>query len=128
MSCTAVTTNSSDKRNGVMDRAAIAGELAPSCGVDVQASPPPRLKSGKRARWRELELKVAALQDDYADLRAALFEASLVHRRLCAPRLIRHGEFEIASEIFAARHVPGDVSTAKETSVGVVLARGGIYG
>jgi hypothetical protein len=63
---------------------------------------------------RELELKLAALQEDYADLHAALFEAAQVHRRLCAPRLVRRGEFEIASEIFAVRHLPGDFFTVAE--------------
>src|SRR5262249_9664258 len=57
---------------------------------------------------QELELKLAELRKDYADLHGGLFEASQVYRRLCAPNLVRHGEFEIASETVAARHVPGD--------------------
>ena len=76
----------------------------------------------------EMELKFAALQKDYADLHAAIFEAAQVHRRLCAPRLLKYGDFEIASEIFAVRHLPGDFFTVEQTSDGVVLALGDICG
>src|SRR5881394_2551917 len=76
----------------------------------------------------EMELKFAALQKDYADLHAAIFEAAQVHRRLCAPRLVRYADFEIASEIFAVRHLPGDFFTVEQTSDGVVLALGDICG
>ena len=51
-----------------------------------------------------------------------------MHRRLCAPRLLRYEEFEIASEIFAVRHLPGDFFTAEETKDGVVVALGDICG
>src|SRR6266849_10926391 len=45
-----------------------------------------------------------------------------------APRLVRHGDFEIASEIFAVRHLPGDFFTVEETNDGVILALGDICG
>ncbi|MCI0628474.1 MAG: serine/threonine-protein phosphatase [Acidobacteria bacterium] len=111
-----------------MSEAGSKGGLGTGGAVEVQASPPPRQNSGKRARQRELELKLAALQKDYADLCTALFEAAQVHRRLCAPRLVRHGDCEIASEIFAVRHLPGDFFTVEESSSGVVLALGDICG
>ena len=76
----------------------------------------------------ELELKLATLQKDYADLHAAIFEAAQVHRRLCAPRFVRYGDFEIASEIFAVRHLAGDFFTVKETNSGVLLSLGDICG
>ena len=94
-------------------------------------SNPPGLdakNSGNRLRYRELELKLATLQRDYADLHTALFEAAQEHRRLCAPRLVRHEEFEIASEIFAVRYLPGDFFTAEEASGGIILALGDICG
>jgi sigma-B regulation protein RsbU (phosphoserine phosphatase) len=47
---------------------------------------------------------------------------------LCAPRLLRFGDFEIASEIFAVRHLPGDFFTVEQTHEGVVLALGDICG
>jgi sigma-B regulation protein RsbU (phosphoserine phosphatase) len=82
----------------------------------------------RRSRYQELELKLAGLQKDYADLHAGLFEAAQVYRHLCAPRLVRHGDFEIASETFAARHLPGDFFTVEETGNGVTLALGDVSG
>ena len=35
--------------------------------------------------------KLEKLQQDYAELNTAIFEAAQVHRRLCAPSLVRHG-------------------------------------
>ena len=78
--------------------------------VDVRVYPPSRKRTGKTRR-QELEVKLAALQKDYAELHTEIFEAAQVHRRLCAPRLVRQGQFEIASEIFAVRHLPGDFFT-----------------
>src|SRR5882762_4637888 len=95
--------------------------------VDVRVYPPRPRRSGK-ARREELEVKLAALQKDYAELHTAIFEAAQVHRRLCAPRLVRYGSFEIASEIFAVRHLPGDFFTVEETNSGVVFALGDICG
>jgi serine phosphatase RsbU (regulator of sigma subunit) len=104
------------------------GVLGMGHAVDVQTAAPPRQKSGSRSRQRDLELKLAALQKDYTDLYSTLFEAAQVYRRLCAPRLVRHGDFEIASEIFAVRHLPGDFFTVEESSGCVVLALGDICG
>jgi sigma-B regulation protein RsbU (phosphoserine phosphatase) len=79
-------------------------------------------------RREELELKLNDLQKDYAELHAAIFEAAQVHRRLCAPRLIRYGDFEIANEIFAVRHLAGDFFTVRDGSNRAVLALGDISG
>src|ERR1051325_6211791 len=68
------------------------------------------------------------LQRDYAELNSAIFEAAQVHRRLCAPSLVRHGAFEVATEIFAVRHLPGDFVSVEETPDGLVLALGDIGG
>jgi serine phosphatase RsbU (regulator of sigma subunit) len=92
-------------------------------------TPPPQAGGRSReARHRELKLKLAALQKDYADLHTALFEASQVHRRLCAPRLVRSGDFEIASEVFAVRYLPGDFFTVEEASGALILALGDVCG
>ena len=76
----------------------------------------------------ELELRLAQLQQDYAELNTAIFEAAQVHRRLCAPRLVRRGAFDVASEIFAVRHLPGDFFSVEETRDGLVMALGDIGG
>src|SRR5262245_42735673 len=84
--------------------------------------------SARQARHRELKLKLAILEKRYGDLHTALFEAAQVHRQLCAPRLVRCGGFEIASEIFAVRYLPGDFFTTEETDGGLILALGDVCG
>ncbi|MGI9167250.1 MAG: PP2C family protein-serine/threonine phosphatase [Pyrinomonadaceae bacterium] len=111
-----------------MSQSAFNGGLASRRAVALPVSPPPRRQSGKRVRQGELQLKLATLQKDYADLHTELVEAAQVSRRLCAPRLVRYNDVEIASEIFAVRHVPGDFFTIEETSAGVILALGDICG
>jgi serine phosphatase RsbU (regulator of sigma subunit) len=76
----------------------------------------------------ELNRRLEKLQQDYAELNTAIFEAAQVHRRLCAPSLVRHGGFDVASEIFAVRHLPGDFFSVEETSDGLILALGDIGG
>jgi serine phosphatase RsbU (regulator of sigma subunit) len=95
--------------------------------VDVPA-PPLRARSSRHRAHRDLKLKFATLQRDYADLHTALLEGALVHRHLCAPRLVRHGNVEIASEIFAVRYLPGDFFTVAEAGGGVILALGDVCG
>lgn len=101
--------------------------LGNSQSVDVRLYPRRRRRS-VRVRRQDLELRLAALQKDYAELHTEIFEAAQVHRRLCAPRLVHRGDFEIASEIFAVRHLPGDFFTVAERSNGVVFALGDICG
>ncbi|HET6979441.1 MAG TPA: PP2C family protein-serine/threonine phosphatase [Pyrinomonadaceae bacterium] len=74
------------------------------------------------------EDRLEKLQQDYAELNTAIFEAAQVHRRLCAPTLVRHGAFDVASEIFAVRHLPGDFFSIEETNEGLILALGDIGG
>jgi serine phosphatase RsbU (regulator of sigma subunit) len=85
-------------------------------------------KPSATARRQELELKLTDLQQNYAELRTEIFEAAQVHRRLCAPRHLRFGNFEVASEIFAVRHLPGDLFTVQQQHDGVVFALGDICG
>lgn len=77
---------------------------------------------------KDLARKLETLQKDYAELNAAIFEAAQVHRRLCAPSLIHYGPFDVASEVFAVRHLPGDFFTVEETERGLVFALGDIGG
>src|SRR5215510_12512091 len=91
---------------------------------DVEESP----KSTVVPSSAGLERRLEKLQQDYAELNTAVFEAAQVHRRLCAPSLVRHGVFDVASEIFAVRHLPGDFFHVEETDEGLVLALGDIGG
>jgi sigma-B regulation protein RsbU (phosphoserine phosphatase) len=81
-----------------------------------------------RRQLRSSAAKLESLQQAYAELNAAIFEAAQVHRRLCAPRIVHHGAFDVASEIFAVRHLPGDFFSVEETREGLVLALGDIGG
>src|SRR5437667_3173416 len=110
-----------------MSQPAFNGGLGTQRAVDLQGRPP-QGRVSTRTRRIDLEMKIAALQKDYADLHTEIFEAAQVHRRLCAPRLVHYGDFEIASEIFAVRHLPGDFFTIEETNNGVLLALGDICG
>jgi serine phosphatase RsbU (regulator of sigma subunit) len=110
-----------------MGQSRLAGGLAARRALDVRISPPQR-RSSTRARREDLEGKLAALQRDYAELHSEVFEAAQVHRRLCAPRLMRYADFEIASEIFAVRHLAGDFFTVKKTNDAVILTLGDICG
>ena len=94
----------------------------------VDRAAPASRRRAQRTSQADLDAKLEALQKDYADLHTAIFEAAQVHRRLCAPRLLRYGEFEIASEIFAVRHLPGDFFTVEQTKSGIVMALGDICG
>ena len=107
-----------------MRSSAVTGGLAAVRRAVEVSAPPARTQT----RRRDLELKLADLQKDYAELHTAIFEAAQVHRRLCAPRLIRAGEFEIASEIFAVRHLPGDFFTAHSRGEQLMFALGDISG
>src|SRR5262245_13040947 len=111
-----------------MNHSGFNGGLATGLAVDGQVSPAARQNSRTPAPQRELDLKLPARQKDYAGLHAAPFEAPQAHRRLCAPRLVRRDEFEIASEIFAVRYLPGDFFTVEETGSGVFLTLGDICG
>jgi len=107
-----------------MGSSAVTGGLAAVRRAIEVSAPPARTQT----RRRDLELKLAALQKDYAELHTAIFEAAQVHRRLCAPRLVRAGDFEIASEIFAVRHLPGDFFTAYSQREQLMFALGDISG
>src|SRR5512132_627467 len=103
-----------------MSQARFNSGLAPR-RVDNIRVLPPRSRRSDRLLREDLELRLATLQKDYAELHTEIFEAAQVHRRLCAPRHVQFGNFEIASEIFAVRHLPGDFFTVEEKSDGVVL-------
>ena len=92
--------------------------------LEVSTSSPTTVASPLSEQQQKLE----TLQRDYAELNTAIFEAAQVHRRLCAPSFLRHGAFDVATETFAVRHLPGDFVSVEETSDGLVLALGDIGG
>jgi len=75
-----------------------------------------------------LEDQLAELRREYDDLRRTVYEAAHVQRNLCGPRHVRHGSFELASEIFPVRHLSGDFISVFEFEDDVVFAIGDIEG
>ncbi|HET6929421.1 MAG TPA: hypothetical protein VFI45_03810, partial [Candidatus Acidoferrum sp.] len=49
-----------------------------------------------------------SLRREHSRLQQAVYEAAQIQRRLCAPRELVWGEFEVAGEIFPVRHLSGD--------------------
>ncbi len=74
--------------------------------AEVATLPGADLTQADRALEPREEL--AALRLEQKELHQAISEAAQVQRKLCAPRELRRGEFEIAGEMFPARHLSGD--------------------
>ena len=100
--------------------------VAPRKTLEVRVSA--RRRPPRKVARQELERKLVELQKDYAELHTSIFEAAQVHRRLCAPRHLRFGEFDIANEIFAVRQLPGDFFSVEEVGNDVVFALGDVSG
>ena len=75
-----------------------------------------------------LKEELAALRAEQAKLHQAIFEAAQVQRRLCAPRELCWGDFEIAGEIFPVRHLSGDFFKVLDLGSFLGLAVGDIVG
>jgi serine phosphatase RsbU (regulator of sigma subunit) len=82
------------------------------------------LTSDGCALARQLE----QLRRQQRELQEAIFEASGMQHRLCAPRELRSGRFEISSEIFPVRHLSGDFYDVLNLGAALVLAVGDIAG
>jgi sigma-B regulation protein RsbU (phosphoserine phosphatase) len=72
--------------------------------------------------------ELAALRREQKEFRDALFAAAQVHRKLCAPRELRRGQFEMAGEMFAVRHLSGDFLKIFDLGATTGLAVGDIAG
>jgi sigma-B regulation protein RsbU (phosphoserine phosphatase) len=89
----------------------MAAQSLPATGTDL------------RDNTQFLSDELTALRREQAKLQQAIFEAAQVQRRLCAPRELSWGEFEVAGEIFPVRHLSGDFFKVMElgSALGVVL-------
>ena len=112
---------------GVATAVARARCLAePSALATVDANPIADDCTGVPAeaqRVRDLQAELAELRRQQAAIHRIFFEAAQVQRRLCAPRELRRGDFEIAGEIFPVRHLSGDFFKVFELDgvLGVIL-------
>lgn len=72
--------------------------------------------------------ELEALRREHAKLQQAIYEAAQVQRRLCSPRELACGEFEVAGEIFAVRHLCGDFFKVMQLEGDLGLIVGDIAG
>ncbi len=72
--------------------------------------------------------ELAALRREQQQLHQAIFEAAQVQRKLCAPRDVQRGAFEIAGEMFPVRHLSGDFYKVFSLGADIGLALGDIAG
>jgi serine phosphatase RsbU (regulator of sigma subunit) len=79
-------------------------------------------------RTRSPEQELEAVRREYAKLQQAIYEAAQVQRKLCSPRELVWGEYEIAGEIFAVRHLTGDFFKVMQLDGALGLALGDIAG
>ena len=82
------------------------------------------LTAGIQSVKQELD----AVRREQAKLQQAIYEAAQIQRKLCAPRELVWGEFEIAGEIFPVRHLSGDFFKVMELESALGLAVGDIAG
>lgn len=93
-------------------------------------SPAPHSAAGAELRWRmeAMEEEIERLRGERTELRRVLAEAGQMQRRLCGPRRLRRGAFEIAGEIFPSEHLSGDFLGVFEQGDELILAVGDIAG
>jgi sigma-B regulation protein RsbU (phosphoserine phosphatase) len=77
---------------------------------------------------KSLREELDTVRHAYAQLQQAIYEAAQVQRKLCAPRELVWGAFEIAGESFPVRHLSGDFFKVMELGGALGLALGDIAG
>jgi serine phosphatase RsbU (regulator of sigma subunit) len=113
------------------DRGLTAAELERNslCSADVNLVADVRTDAADDTqRVKDLQAEVAELRRQQAAIYRSFFEAAQVQRRLCAPRELRLGEFEIAGEIFPVRHLSGDFFKVFELGAAIGVIVGDIAG
>ena len=113
-------------------RAAISNQLAETAAAasdrEFARRSSPAVQCDLTDSLQSLTDEVLALRREQARLQQAIFEAAQVQRRLCAPRELTWGEFEIAGEIFPVRHLSGDFFKVMEFGSALGLVLGDIAG
>jgi serine phosphatase RsbU (regulator of sigma subunit) len=75
-----------------------------------------------------LEDEVYSLLQERVDLHTQLFDAVQIQRKLSGPRILRCGDLQFASEVFAARFLSGDFATFSQDGSKVLAVLGDIAG
>jgi len=77
---------------------------------------------------QSLKQELDAVRREQGKVQQAIYEAAQIQRKLCAPRELVWGEFEIAGEIFPVRHLSGDFFKVMELDSALGLTVGDIAG
>jgi sigma-B regulation protein RsbU (phosphoserine phosphatase) len=75
-----------------------------------------------------LQEDVYSLLRERADLHAQVFDAAQIQRKLSGPRMLRSGDLQFASEVFAARFLSGDFTTLSQSGSRILTVLGDIAG
>jgi serine phosphatase RsbU (regulator of sigma subunit) len=89
---------------------------------------PAAVAVGPTESARSLRDELDGVRREHAKLQQAVYEAAQIQRRLCAPRELVWGEFEIAGEIFPVRHLSGDFFKVMKLDSALGIAVGDIAG
>jgi serine phosphatase RsbU (regulator of sigma subunit) len=88
----------------------------------------PATAKGPTAGIQSVKQELDAVRREHEKLQQAIYETAQVQRKLCAPRELVWGEFEIAGEIFPVRHLSGDFFKVMELDSALGLTVGDIAG
>src|SRR5215469_1442185 len=110
-------------RNGIASHAAPAFR----CSAEGKQAMPATAKEPTE-NLNSVRAELDAVRREHARLQQAIYEAAQVQRRLCAPRELVWGKFEIAGEIFPVRHLSGDFFKVMKLDSVLGLAVGDIAG
>jgi sigma-B regulation protein RsbU (phosphoserine phosphatase) len=75
-----------------------------------------------------LQEDVYSLLRERADLHAQIFDAAQIQRKLSGPRMLRQGDLQFASEVFAARFLSGDFAILSQSGSRILTVLGDIAG
>src|ERR1700730_1938992 len=97
-----------------------------------QTTKGPRRKDSEMAATTEnihaLKQQLDAVRREHAILQQAIYEAAQIQRKLCSPRELLWGDFEIVGEIFPVRHLSGDFFKVMQLDDVLGVALGDIAG
>jgi serine phosphatase RsbU (regulator of sigma subunit) len=88
----------------------------------------PATAKSDTAGIQSMKQELDAVRREQAKLQQAIYEAAQIQRKLCAPRELVRGEYEIAGEIFPVRHLSGDFFKVMELDSALGLTVGDIAG
>ena len=108
----------------VGNNSCIRGTVTMRFGSNPPIGAAPALNSSTRSQQQEVE----ELRRAHAKVQQAIYEAAQVQRRLCSPRELVCGGFEVAGEIFPVRHLCGDFFKAMQLEDDLALVVGDIAG